>query len=41
MILASRVLSDGRQIDVDALLYGRARLCVGTDPIKHSYDDCW
>lgn len=41
-IIAERSLTNGKTIQVIPLTYGRARLCVGTDPEASGlYDDAW
>jgi hypothetical protein len=37
--LFSRLLEDGRQIDVTSMTFGKGRLCIG--PIEGMYDDGW
>lgn len=42
MILSERVLDNGLQIDVCAMTFGKARLCVGIAPTReHGYEDGW
>jgi len=38
--LACRLLPDGRELTVYPLLFGRARLCIGSPDIDW-YDDGW
>jgi len=37
----TRVLPDGRALDVMPLLYGRARLLISPNERSNFYDDAW
>jgi hypothetical protein len=42
MILSERVLDNGLQIDVCAMTFGKARICLGIAPTRtNGYEDGW